>query len=74
MENTITFTPEEVAKSVLAAYDSVAIYNQLNGKLDITEEETATLDRNVEHIRIMMGKEWFVAGLTPLQITELQAI
>jgi|688.fasta_scaffold22807_4 hypothetical protein len=74
MENIITYTPEEVAQSVSAAYDSVAIYNQLNGKLDITEEELATFDRNVEHIRIMMGKEWFVAGLTPLQITELQAI
>jgi len=70
----MTFTPEEVAKSVLAAYDSVEIYNQLNGKMNITEEETETLDRNIEHIRIMMGKEWFVAGLTPLQITELQAI
>ena len=70
----ITFTPEEVAKSVSAAYDSVAIVNQLNGKIDITEEETATLDRNIEHIRIMIGKEWFVAGLTPLQVTELQAI
>lgn len=69
-----TYTPEEVAKSVSAAYDSVTIYNQLNGKMDITEEETATLDRNIEHIRIMMGKEWFVAGLTPLQVTELQAI
>jgi hypothetical protein len=74
MENTITFTPEEVAKSVSAAYDSVEIYNQLNGKMDITEEETATLDRNIEHIRIMMGKEWFVAGLTNAQITVLQAI
>jgi hypothetical protein len=63
-----------VAESVLAAYDSVAIYNELNGKMDITEEETATLDRNIEHIRIMMGKEWFVSGLTPQQITELQAI
>ena len=74
MENTITYTPEEVAQSVLAAYDSVEIYNQLNGKMDITEEETAILDRNIEHIRIMMGKEWFVAGLTDEQITELQAI
>ena len=74
MINTITYTPEQVAKSVEAAYDSVEIYNQLNGKLDITEEETVIFDRNVEHIRIMMGKEWFVAGLTPLQVIELQAI
>lgn len=68
------YTPEEVAKSVSAAYDCVEIYNQLNGKMDITEEELATLDRNIEHIRIMMGKVWFVAGLTDQQVTELQAI
>jgi hypothetical protein len=70
----LEMTQEQVAKSVSAAYDSVAIINELNGKMDITEEETATLDRNVEHIRIMMGKEWFVAGLTDEQITELQTI
>lgn len=74
MGQEITYTPEQVAKSISAAYDSVTIVNELNGKLDITEEELATLDRNVEHIRIMMGKEWFVAGLTDKQITELQAI
>jgi hypothetical protein len=74
MGQEITYTPEQVAKSISAAYDSVTIVNELNGKLDITEEELATLDRNVEHIRIMMGREWFVAGLTDKQITELQAI
>ena len=74
MDQEITYTPEQVAKSISAAYDSVAIVNELNGKMDIVEEELARLDRNVEHIRIMMGKEWFVAGLTDKQITELQAI
>lgn len=70
----ITFTPEEVAKSVSAAYDSVALIAELKAKETLTEEEAATLARNEEHIRIMMGKEWFVAGLTKKQITELQAI
>jgi hypothetical protein len=74
MGQEITYTPEEVTKSITATYDSVAIVNELNGKMDIVEEELARLDRNVEHIRIMMGKEWFVAGLTDKQITELQAI
>ena len=74
MGQEITYTPEQVAKSISAAYDSVTIVNELNGKLDITEEELATLDRNVEHIRIMMGKEWFVGGLTKKQVTVLQAI
>ena len=70
----ITFTLEEVAKSVSAAYDSVALIAELKTKATLTEEETATLTRNEEHVRIMMGKEWFVGGLTDLQVTELQAI
>ena len=74
MEQEITYTPEEVAQSVSAAYDSVNLINELNTKETLTEEDKATLDRNVEHIRIMMSKEWFVAGLTDKQITELQAI
>jgi hypothetical protein len=74
MENTITFTPEEVAKSVLAAYDSVNLINELQAKESLTEEETATLNRNVEHIRIMMGKDWFVGGLTKTQKTNLSKI
>ena len=70
----ITYTPEEVAKSVSAAYDSVALITELKAKETLTEEDSATLTRNEEHIRIMMGKEWFVGGLTDLQVTELQAI
>jgi hypothetical protein len=67
-------TPEEVAKSVSAAYDSVALIAELKSKTDLTQEETDILTRNEEHIRIMMGKVWFVAGLTDQQVTELQAI
>ena len=70
----LELTAEQVAKSVSAAYDSVNLLNELKAKETLTEEETATVTRNEEHIRIMMGKEWFVAGLTVTQITELQAI
>jgi hypothetical protein len=70
----LELTAEQIAKSISAAYDSVALIAELNAKETLTEEETATVTRNVEHIRIMMGKEWFVEGLTNLQITELQAI
>jgi hypothetical protein len=70
----ITYTSEEVAKSVSAAYDSVNLINELKAKETLTEDETAALARNEEHIRIMIGFEWFVAGLTDLQVTELQAI
>jgi hypothetical protein len=70
----LELTAEQIAKSVSAAYDSVALIAELNVKETLTEEETATVTRNVEHIRIMMGKEWFVEGLTKKQITILQAI
>ena len=70
----LELTAEQVAKSVSAAYDSVNLLNELKVKETLTEEEVATVTRNEEHIRIMMGKEWFVAGLTDAQITELQAI
>lgn len=70
----LEITPEQVAISVTAAYHSVALITELKAKETLTEEETATLTRNEEHIRIMMGKVWFVAGLTDLQVTELQAI
>ena len=70
----LELTAEEVAQSVSAAYDSVALLAELNAKETLTEEEVATVTRNVEHIRIMMAKEWFVGGLTKKQITVLQAI
>ena len=70
----LELTAEQVAKSVSAAYDSVNLLNELKVKETLTEEETATVARNEEHIRIMMGKEWFVGGLTKKQITELQKI
>lgn len=70
----LELTAEQVAKSVSAAYDSVNLLNELKVKETLTEEETETVKRNEEHIRIMMGKEWFVAGLTKKQVTELQKI
>ena len=67
-------TAEQAAKSVLAAYDSVNLIAELKRKGTLSEEETATVTRNVEHIAIMLGKEWFATALTPAQKTELEAI
>lgn len=77
MENNVytpEFTQEELEKMVSAAYDSVAIVNELKSKESLSELEQDTLFRNEEHIRIMMGKVWFVAALTDEQVVELQAI
>ena len=70
----LELTTEQVAKSVSAAYDSVNLLNELKAKEVLTEEEVTTLARNEEHVRIMLGKEWFVAGLTKKQKTELLKI
>lgn len=68
------YTQEEIQKSILAAYDSVNLINQLKAKESLNEEETNTLDRNTKHIEIMLGKEWFSNGLTKAQKKELQSI
>jgi hypothetical protein len=67
-------TAEQAAKSVLAAYDSVNLIAELRAKAELSEEETETVTRNVEHIAIMLGKEWFVAALTAEQKTELEGL
>ena len=43
----LELTAEQIAKSVSAAYDSVALLAELNAKETLTEEETATVTRNV---------------------------
>ena len=74
-ENLISeVTAEQAAKSVLAAYDSVNLIEELRAKATLSEEESETLTRNVEHIAIMLGKEWFVAALTAEQKTELEGL
>ncbi len=70
----LELTAEQAAKSVLAAYDSVNLIAELRAKAELSEEETATLTRNVEHISIMLGKEWFATALTPEQKTELEGL
>ena len=67
-------TEEQIAKSISAAYDSVNLINELKAKTDLTEDENATIDRNVEHLRIMLAKEWFANALTAEQKAELEAL
>jgi len=67
-------TQEEINKAISAAYDSVALITELKAQSTLTEEQTNVLNRNVQHIQIMLGKDWFVNSLTPEQKTQLQAI
>ena len=64
MEN---LTQEEIQNSINAAYDSVNLINVLNIIEELSDEQKSTLDRNKEHIKIMLEKEWFFNGLTEEQ-------
>ena len=68
MEN---LTQEEIQNSVNAAYDSVNLINELNLIEELSKEEKDTLDRNKEHLKIMLAKEWFFNALTEEQKVEL---
>lgn len=69
-----SLTSEQIQKIISATYDSVGVINDLQSKTSLTEEEQDELDRNIQHIRIMMGHAWFVELLSTDQIVELQAI
>lgn len=70
MENEVELpemTPEQIEKSVTAAFDSVTLINELNLLSTLSEEEQATKERNIEHLKIMTAKEWFASALTEEQ-------
>ncbi len=60
----ITIDP---AQQYFASMDSVNLINDLLAKPSLTEDEQATVDRNVEHLEIMVAKDfWTTEDLTPL--------
>ena len=60
-------TPEEIAKNYSAAMDSVNLINTLMSQDSRTTEEQKTVSRNVEHLQIMVAKDyWTTENLTPL--------
>ena len=64
-------TQDQIEKSISTTYDSVSLINELNSKEVLTEEEADSKDKNIEHIKIMLSKEWFANALTKDQKTEL---
>lgn len=60
-------TPEEIAQHYSAAMDSVNLINELMAQDSRTTEEQDTVDRNVDHLEIMVAKDfWTTEDLTPL--------
>ena len=59
-------TAEQIAQHYSAALDSVNLINELMALESRDEEETATVDRNVQHLEIMVAKDyWTTEDLTP---------
>ena len=60
-------TPEEIAQHYSAAMDSVNLINDLMAQDSRDAEEKDTVSRNVEHLQIMVAKDfWTTEDLTPL--------
>jgi methyl-accepting chemotaxis protein len=64
----------EILQSVKAAFDSVNLINKLNAETDKTKDDLDTISRNIEHLIVMMSKEWFVNALTSEQSTIITKI
>jgi len=65
-----TQTPEQVQQHISAAFDSVNLIND-----EITKEATNnrkdTVKRNYQHLELMIAKDWFEAGCTEQQVTDI---
>ena len=61
-------TPEQIASHYSAAMDSVNLINAGKPEGMDDAEWTDCLERNKEHLRIMIAKDWWTdQDLTPLQ-------
>jgi hypothetical protein len=68
---TSPLSAQRIAGSVSAAFDSVSLINNTITITPVTVELAKTVDRNVGHLNIMLGKDWFVSALTSDQSTQI---
>ena len=62
-----TLTTEQIAQNYTASLDSVTLINELMALDTRDAEQTATVARNVEHLEIMVAKDyWTSEDLSPL--------
>jgi hypothetical protein len=70
-----TKSPEEIAQSISAAFDSVGLIDRIIQGQDMTqasdEDKKSTVERNMGHLKIMMEKDWFVSGSTSTQRSKI---
>jgi hypothetical protein len=64
--------PDQASIAVNAAYDSVNLINY-SITLSASCENEMLVERNVDHLNIMMGKSWFVSALSGTQSDDMNA-
>lgn len=67
-------TKDFARKSVNAAFDSVNIVNEINLLSSPSKENLEELERNIEHLKIMMNIEWFTDELTLSEKQQIETI
>ena len=65
-------TQSQITNSINAAFDSVNLINSIvSNPFDIKKENTVKI--NVEHLVLMLSKDWFATGLTVEQKLQIDA-
>jgi hypothetical protein len=67
-----TKTAEQVNNSIKAAFDSVNLINSIVSEPFETKKEKL-IKPNIEHLSLMLSKDWFAAGLTTEQRLQIEA-
>ena len=52
-------TPEQISKNYTSALDSVDLIIKLKSQTKLSKEDIDTIDRNVEHLKIMLAKDYW---------------
>lgn len=72
-----TLTQEEIRGSINAAFDSVSLINGIvegsQMESDSIQEKKDAIDRNIGHLEIMTGKDWFNGGLEDGEADQITA-
>jgi hypothetical protein len=65
-----TPTTEQITKHISAAFDSVNLINKEILK-ESSEDRKESVERNFQHLEVMLSKEWFSEGLTTEQRSDI---
>ncbi len=72
MENLVPFQ-EIIDKTVESSFHSVDLINKLKTQMSLSEDDQDTIQRNIDHLNLLLSKEWYVEALTEEQRAEVDS-